>query len=415
MADAATSVRQIVAAIEAEFGRDWLLWKSGSTKRDGQRSHKVHPVAVAWAEAKELLSQIEAGAPVTDEFRPNIAFLDELVSDLEGSREIPNFARAIRPRLKTGEFEKAQFETNIGPLYQSAGKQVEFVPPSGKGRLADLKVILGQQDVFIECTRKDLYKPARHDDNAARKSLGDDILGIQRELGSSLEVIAVVLGTLDAQHSEDVLAAVRQAISKGARGMWTRPVEGIGLIVRELTRIELPSGTSVGPILPDAIMSPMSPKRLALAEGTYSVDQEGRPYITGEKRVSVYVIDSHRMASVADSFRDKRGQIPKEGSGVVYVNLDVSHVVEGDVDLYMQMAQGAVREALTTPPGNPQIAAVILMTTPTPLPVVLENGQVVKVLGRRYFLVRNPDGAIPEGFIIPGSAPAQEPRADPKE
>jgi len=155
----------------------------------------------------------------------------------------------------------------------------------------------------------------------------------------------------------------------------------------------------------------MSPKRLALAEGTYSVDQEGRPYIAGEKRVSVYVIDSHRMSSVADSFRDKRGQIPKGSTGVVYVNLDVSHVAEGDVDLYMQMARNAVQAAVTTPPGNPQIGAVILMTTPIPIPVEL-GGQVVRALGRKSFLVKNPYGTLPERFIIPGAAPAQEP--DPK-
>jgi hypothetical protein len=347
------------------------------------------------------------------ENRPRIAFLDKLGSDLQAALNIPNFAKAIRPRLKTSEFEQAYFEMYIGVLYHHSGQQVEFVLPSGKGRMADLKVVHGQHEVFIECTRKDPYKPERHDDSGPRRSFGDEILAVQRELASSLEIIAVVLGTLDARHSEDVLRAIRQAVEKGARGMWIRPLEGIGVIVRELTRMELPPGGGVGPILPDAIMSPMSPKRLAFAEGTYSLDEKGQPYLAGEKRVSVYVIDSHRMSSVIDSFKRKRGQIAKESSGVVYVNVDVSHVAEGDVDLYMNMAQGAVLAALTTPPGNPQIGAVILVTTPTPVPVADGEGKVVRVRGRRFFLVRNPHGTLPDGFIIPGAAP-QDPKRDPK-
>ncbi len=405
MTDAATSLRQIVVAVEGEFGRDWLLWKSGSSKRGGQRSHQAHPVAVAWAEAKEFLSEIEAGAPVTVEFRPNIAFLDEVVTDLESAQKIPNFARAIRPRFKTDEFEKAQFEMHVGALYQRSGQQVEFVLPSGKGRLADLKVILGQPEVFIECTRKDPYKPDRYDDSAARKSLADDILALQRELSASLEIVAVVLGALAPRSSADLLTPIRQVIEKGARGMWYRATEGIGFIVRELTPMPSPPD-GVAVTIPATLLSP---KRLALSEGTYAMDEQGRPYIAGEKRVAVYVIDSHRMTSVADSFRDKQGQIPKGSSGVVYVNLDVSHVAEGDVDLYMQMARNAVQAALTTPPGNPQIGAVILMTTLIPVPVQLESGQVVRALGRKSFLVKNPQGRLSENFIIPGAAPPQAP------
>jgi hypothetical protein len=62
---------------------------------------------------------MEAGATVPLEFRPNIAFLEELASDLESTKNVPNFARAIRPRLKTGEFEKAQYEMHVGALYQA--------------------------------------------------------------------------------------------------------------------------------------------------------------------------------------------------------------------------------------------------------------------------------------------------------
>ena len=81
--------------------------------------------------------------------------------------------------------------------------------------------------------------------------------------------------------------------------------------------------------------------------------------------------------------------------------MDVSHVAEGDVDLYMQIAQKAVQVALITPPGNPQIRAVVLMTTPILLPGKFADGTEVRVRGRRSLLVSN--GVLPEGLIIPGA------------
>jgi len=406
MSREAESLRQILAAIERECGTDWLVWRSGHREHGGQRSQKPHPVAVAWWRVKELLAQLEAGGSLPAQDLGSIALLDEVGTDLAVAQKIPNFARAVRPRLKTGEFEKAQFEMHVGALYQRNGQPVEFLLPTGKGRRADLKVTVGQDGVFIECTRKDAYQPDRDVDSEPRKALGESMLALQRELTSSLEVIAVVLGSLDARASADILAAIREVIDTGRRGMWVRAAEGIGFIVRELTPVSLPPGAGVGPVLPAVIMSP---KRLAFSEGTYSLDERGQPYIAGEKRVSVYAVDSHRMSSVTDSVRRKRGQIPKGSGGVVYVNLDVSHVLEQDLGLYMQMAQGAVRSALTTPPGNPQIGAVVLMTTPILVPVGREGGEEARVSARTCYLVRNPHGTLPDGFTIPEAVPPAAP------
>jgi hypothetical protein len=118
----------------------------------------------------------------------------------------------------------------------------------------------------------------------------------------------------------------------------------------------------------------------------------------------VYAVDAHRMSSVIDSLRQKLGQIPRGSAGIVYVTVDVEHVLERDLGLYMQMARGAVHAALGTPPGNPQIGAVVLMTTPILVPVRKEKGEVVRVPARQCYLVRNPDGTLPSGFIIPGAA-----------
>jgi hypothetical protein len=405
MSDAAESLRQVLAVIERELGTDWLLWNSGDRKRRGPGSQEAHPVAVAWAEARKLLEQLKAGASVSLENRPNLALLDELATDLQSAQNIPNFAKANRPRLKTTEFEKAQFEMHVGALYQRSGQRVEFVPTERRRR-ADLKVTVEGHDVFVECTRKDSYTPDRYDDSAARESLARDILALQTQLSAALEVVVVVPGALDPPHlSADVLKGIRTRIENGDRGSWTRAADGLGFVIRELTPILPPPGGGVGVAIPASILSP---KRLALSEGTYAVDAKGQPYIAGEKRAAVYTIDSHRMSSVIDSLRRKLGQIPKDSSGLVYMNLDVSHVAEGDVDLYMQSAQNAVHAALTTPPGNPQIGAVILMTSPIPLALKLEDGTVVRVLGRKSFLVRNPDGASPQGLIIPGAPPTPE-------
>jgi hypothetical protein len=122
----------------------------------------------------------------------------------------------------------------------------------------------------------------------------------------------------------------------------------------------------------------------------------------------VYVIDAHKMTSVIDSFRHKQGQIPKSDSGVVYIDLDVSNVAVADVELYMHIAQNAIQAALATPPGSPQIGAVVLMSTPSQVPVVLADGTVIPVLNRRCSLIQNPHGTLPLGFTIPGP-PQREP------
>jgi hypothetical protein len=401
MSREAESLRQILAATEREFGRDWLAWRSGQQKQRGQRKQTTHPVAVAWRSVRDLLAELEAGGTLPAEGIASISLLDEVVTDLAVAQEILNFDKAVRPRLKTGEFEKAQFEMHVGALYRRSGQRVEFVLPTGRRRMADVKVVVGEGDVFIECTRKDAYQLERVDDSKIRKELGDDIQALQRDLGSSLEIVALVLGSLGSQGASDMLRAIREVVQSGKRGTWVRPAEGIGFTVRELTPISLPPGAGVGPALPDAIMSP---KRMALSEGTLELDDKGQPYLVNEKRVSVYAVDAHRMSSVIDSLRQKLGQIPRGSAGIVYVTVDVEHVLERDLGLYMQMARGAVHAALGTPPGNPQIGAVVLMTTPILVPVRKEKGEVVRVPARQCYLVRNPDGTLPSGFTLPGAA-----------
>ena len=392
------TLRQILAPIEREFQTDWLLWNSGHQKHGKRGSHKPHPLATAWLKARNCLAQLEAGGSVSSEDLPNNTLLAEMAADLDTAVNIPNFAKAVRPRLKSAKFEKAQFEMHIGASYKRSGQHVEFIPPSRQGRMADLKVILDHHNVFIECTRKDPYQPERHDDSPARESLLDDIKSLLAESLTSLEVIVVVFGALDPRFSTDVLGAIRQKIAKGDRGVWTR-AEGLGLVVRDLTPVQLPPGAGVGPVLPATLLSP---KRLAFSEAVCSIDEKGQPYVTREQRGAVYVIDAHRMTSVIDSFRHKQGQIPKSDSGVVYIDLDVSHIAVGDVDLYMHVAQNAVQAALTTPPGNSQIGAVVLMSTPIQIPVVRADGTVTPILNRRCSLIQNPHGTLPAGFTIPG-------------
>jgi hypothetical protein len=92
------------------------------------------------------------------------------------AQSIPNFAKAVTPQRLKLEFEQAYFEVYVGALHHSAGQQVEFLPPSGKTRMPDLRVIHEQQEIFLECTRKDPLKSEREDDSGARHSLGDGFL-----------------------------------------------------------------------------------------------------------------------------------------------------------------------------------------------------------------------------------------------
>jgi hypothetical protein len=356
-------------------------------------------VAIAWREAKELLALVERGDSLTSELRPRIAFLRELASDLESARDLPHFNTAVRPRLKTREFEKARYEMQVAALFTRTGQHVEFVPRSRR-RTPDLKVVLGDHALFVECTRKDAYRPDRDDDSPVRRELLETILSLQKELRASLEVVVIVVGTLNERVSAEVLAEARRAIETGARGR-TNAREGVTLLLREPAPPPPPTG-SVGVSLRDTLLSPNTSKRLARSEGILGTDSEGRLYVKSVNTAAVYVIDSHKVTSIVDAFQPKRGQIPEQG-GLVYMSLDVSHVAEGDVDFYMQAAGSAVSGALLTPPENTRISAVILMTDLIPLRVVLADGQTSTALGRRSHLVRNPSAlfSLPVD-LIPG-------------
>jgi len=100
---------------------------------------------------------------------------------------------------------------------RAVGAQMHFTAQRRNGvTLPDLKVVLGDREVFVECTRKDSYMPGRDDDSAARQELREKILSLQRERGASLEVVVIVVGTLSERVSAQVLAEARRAIEAEA-------------------------------------------------------------------------------------------------------------------------------------------------------------------------------------------------------
>lgn len=401
MADRTTRLRAAIERIEAEFGREWLQWNSGLMPRRGQKSPtKNHPIATAWAVARNNLAALAEGKATESDPPEDVeGILVELARDLLVVRGVPHFETCVA-RLRDKDFEKAQYELHIAAVYKRDGRDVEFVSRAKGKRTADLKVLHDGQEVLVECTRKDSYQPGSANDKQMRVELQDRLLALQGEVSMSREVTAIVVGALSSRSASDILDEARRALSGGRDGVRINASQSIGLRIREPSTIPMPPGSIGGVVIPADMLSPNNEKGLAVSEGTVTADAQGNLSITGVKTAGVYVVDSHRMTSVVDSVREKFGQMPKGGSGLIYVDLDVSGVALGDLSFYMQMVNEAVKQALATPPPVSQLGAVVLTTGLVALPATNNRGESVTARVRLSLVVPNEAGSLPPGFRV---------------
>jgi hypothetical protein len=399
MTNIATALREAIATIERALDRQWLYWNSGLVPRKGQRKPSAdHPVALAWREAREHVAKMtgdkEADAGVLPEIGP---FL-ELAGDIEAVREVPNFNTS---RLRDKDFEKARYELHVAAMYKRGGRHVEFVPRAKGRRTADLKVIHEGAELMVECTRKDAFNPAGVDDSDVRTTLEKDLMSLQREFDVSRELIAIVAGALNANGATEILAEARRVLPTGTLGRRLNAAQSIGLEVRERSTVPLPPGSIGGVVISSDMFSASVDKRMALAEGVVTADTARQLSIKSTGTAAVYVIDSHKIASVVDSVRDKFGQIPAGACGLVYVDLDVVRIALRDLGFYLHMTRKAVEQVLATPPVVTQIAAVVLTTGLVSVPVTTPEGKAVMLTCRLSVVVRNPAGSLPVSFNVP--------------
>jgi hypothetical protein len=346
MTNIATALREAIGTIERALDRQWLHWNSGLVSRKGQRKPSAnHPVALAWRETREHLAKMTSDKDADAGVLPEIGPFLELAGDIEAVREVPNF-RTCTSRLRDKDFEKARYELHVAAMYKRGGRHVEFVPRAKSRRTADLKVIHGGAELMVECTRKDAFNPAGVDDSGVRTTLQKDLMSLQRELDVSRELIAIVVGALNSNGATEILAETRRVLPTGTLGRRLNAAQSIGLEVRERSTVPLPPGSIGGVVISSDMFSASVDKRMALAEGVVTADSAGQLSIKSTGTAAVYVIDSHKIASVVDSVRDKFGQIPAGACGLVYVDLDVLWIALRDLGFYLHMTRKAVEQAL---------------------------------------------------------------------
>jgi len=381
-----------VAVIEEEFGLGWLQKKARIATQPSHRGW--HPVPKDWKDVKAALEGFES----TGILQPSQALigLTSFGYDIRLARPVPNYDIAIRPRLKKSrEFPKVQYEVYVAALCVRSGYNAEFIPPSTTAgeKSPDLKVLTEGCEVYVECVRKEAYRPQSSIQDGVWKSLWQRMSATLDGLGASHEVIVIALGALKEESFPAILHVVKQHILASREGIWVIREVGCGLAIRRMP--PQPTGQGVSLFIP-AGMNP------AFTFGSVAVDGQGQKYLKNVSRIALYAIDSHRLGSILSSVNEKRGQIPEGGPGLVYLDLDVSHVAEADVPAYLELVAAAIK-SLFTPNANTRIGAVVLTTGAVSvfIETVEDTGPFI-TLHRRIRVIRNPCKSLPDGFVVPG-------------
>lgn len=93
------------------------------------------------------------------------------------------------------------------------------------------------------------------------------------------------------------------------------------------------------------------------------------------------------------NFGDALGQLRSDAVGLIYIDLDVSHVRRRHVEVYLELVRQALNRRLLTNP-IPHLAGLALATRPRPWPVV-RNGIPDTQLRREILIGRNPLSVLP--------------------
>jgi hypothetical protein len=255
-------------------------------------------------------------------------------------------------------------------------------------KTADLRIEQGQHAFFAECKRKEKYG-LPDVDVRDWPGLQRDIFDLLTRLSANYEITIIALGRFEAGDGDEILHALHAAVAKGFEGgPLTRKGASQAIYLRKISPSELGA---------------MSALRVTPGEGRRGeayVDIDDAGVVRGARAVWLYAINSHRLASLIDSFNLARTQLPAGDSGVIYIDLDVSEVEDRDLEPYFNSAGSALGQ-LFSPTSNTRVAAVVLTSVAIFRPVKDPSGREVMEPHIYYNIIRNPFHAGAQFFPIP--------------
>jgi len=342
--------------VEEEFGLEWLKRRSMDSKAPD--SPGWHPIPTDWKLVIDAFEKAEKTGAL--EASRVLIRITDLGHQLRLARILPQYDVAIRPRLRIEkDFSKLEYEIYVASLCVRAGYATEFVSQSivpGE-RTPDLKMLFNEREIFAECVRKESYKLRDPLDKSVWERLWKQMSSEMQQLGASHHVNVVGLGDFQERWIPVIIHETKQFISAGKEGIWIDKKVGCALSVRRLNLPPTPLEEGL-PVPADRGPDPV------FVFGTVATDKGGRKILTNKNRIDLNFIDSHRLRGVLNTFAGKRQRKQIDTPGILYIDLDVSHVHQDDgVNTYL----GLIAEALNrcfTPTANTRIGAVVLSTGP---------------------------------------------------
>ena len=316
--------------------------------------------------------------------------------DLSLARSLPNYESAIKKRLRdASEIAKVQYEIYVSSLFVRCGHKPEFILQQ-KTRSPDLRLILNDFEILIECTRRDAFQPT---DPVGKRVFGSvsepgtlcrQVTDLLKETEASHHIMIVSFGNLEISSFTGILQEVTQRILSNEEGLFVnlKGLYGLGIY-------RMPQPSQEGDVQ-FSIPRGLNP---ACAFGTIAEDNQGRKYVKNPSMFSLYQFESHRLKSIISSFTDKRKQIPESGCGLLYIDIDVSHLHENEVGTYLEIVSAVLKSQLT-PSTNTRIGGVILTTTPI-FVETQKDGLPFITFHRRILVLCNSYLRLPKDFVIP--------------
>jgi len=375
--------RERLQVIEQEFGTKWLTKKS-------QNASVAHPIPRLWAEATAMLETAERSRGMT--ITPDLARLFDLATDLECARRLPGYSSAITPKqLKRLTFEKESYVAHVATMGVGTGYSVSFVPVSELNgeRTPDLRMTLDDRTFDVECKRKDGYSldEAR---TAAWGSLETSLDDLQERLSCDYEVLVCAIGMLPIASVGEIARFVRERVAAGDEGEFSGGVQDCVLIIRRCPK----RPTDAKGIWIPGWQNP------AVAKATVHIDEQGKPVYGPMLRLSLYVIDAHKLSQILSSFRSARGQIDPAGSGMIFISIDTSNILPGDHELYFRTF-GEWMSRQFSPEQHTRVAAVVLTGDIAGIEITPDRGWHRS--SRHWRVVLNPHYPDIDKVLIPGS------------
>lgn len=333
------------------FGIDWLL---NQIHGSNDANTVLHPVSRLWAYTFRVLCRYSLNNhPFND--KPVIE-LTEIADIIDSVRYLPHFDTEIYPRLKESvTFSKVMFEMFVASQWVKQGYEVHFIQRQADVRTPEMIAKLDGTEVFIECKSKDSYTLVQkyREDGDFWEKLDFGLADLLLDSESSVELFVFFPGEGDEKDILEIIKEVRYRLEKKYTGNWVG--RRAGYLLRKIPSSDI-SDYSKRLFIPKS-------KNPITAIARVAVDENGQPYFNTPNRISCFTINAHSLSSVSHSFEDARGQIPSNGMGIIYINLDTVHLDNDEMSLYFELVSRSLATRFA-PNQNTRIGAIVLTTEP---------------------------------------------------